>query len=74
MTVKRFILINIKIIKFVINVRFNDSNINLAALTNTVPQQAQKMQCLKIKRVDISLLITKAIRRIHNLESSEYNG
>lgn len=74
MTVKRFILINIKIIKFVINVRFNDSNIKLAALTNTVPQQAQKMKCLKIKRVDISLLITKAIRRIHNLESSEYNG
>lgn len=41
-------------------------------VTNTVPHEVQKMQCHKIKTVDISLLISEAIRRIHNQESMSY--
>lgn len=41
-------------------------------VTNTVPHEVQKMQCHKIKTVDISVLLSEAIRRIHNKESMSY--
>lgn len=37
-----------------------------------VPHEIQKLQCNKIKTVDISILISEAIRRIHNKESMSY--
>ena len=41
-------------------------------MTNTVPHELQKMQCHKIKTVDISGMLVEAIRRIHNNESMSY--
>ena len=41
-------------------------------MTNTVPHEIQKMQCHKIKTVDISIMLVEAIRRIHNNESMSY--
>ncbi|KAL1485313.1 hypothetical protein MTO96_032043, partial [Rhipicephalus appendiculatus] len=41
-------------------------------VTNTVPHEVQKMQCHKIKTVDISVLLSEAIRRIHHKESMSY--
>ncbi|CAF1087660.1 unnamed protein product [Rotaria sordida] len=41
-------------------------------VTNTVPHEFAKLQCSKIKTVDISLLLSEAIRRIHNQESMSY--
>jgi hypothetical protein len=35
-------------------------------VTNTVPLDMQKLQCHKLKTVDISILLAEAIRRIHN--------
>ncbi|UYV73915.1 PRPSAP1 [Cordylochernes scorpioides] len=50
------------------------SNLNklIVVVTNTVPHEVQKMQCNKIKTVDISILLSEAIRRIHNKESMSY--
>ena len=41
-------------------------------VTNTVPHDMQKLQCHKIKTVDISILLAEAIRRIHNKESMSH--
>ena len=41
-------------------------------VTNTVPHEAQKMQCSKIRTVDVSAMISEAIRRIHNQESMSH--
>ncbi|KPM06212.1 hypothetical protein NH340_JMT03577 [Sarcoptes scabiei] len=49
-----------------------ESPINEVVVTNTVPHEIQKLQCNKIKTVDISILISEAIRRIHNKESMSY--
>ncbi|KAF8771525.1 Phosphoribosyl pyrophosphate like protein [Argiope bruennichi] len=49
-----------------------DSPIDEVVVTNTVPHEVQKMQCHKIKTVDISVLLSEAIRRIHNKESMSY--
>lgn len=49
-----------------------DSAIDEVVVTNTVPHELQKMQCHKIKTVDISILLSEAIRRIHNKESMSY--
>ncbi|KAL5019222.1 hypothetical protein ScPMuIL_004944 [Solemya velum] len=49
-----------------------DSCIDEVVVTNTVPHEIQKMQCHKIKTVDISLLLVEAIRRIHNNESMSF--
>ncbi|XP_055604693.1 phosphoribosyl pyrophosphate synthase-associated protein 2 isoform X2 [Uranotaenia lowii] len=49
-----------------------DSPIDEVVVTNTVPHEIQKMQCHKIKTVDISVLMAEAIRRIHNKESMSY--
>lgn len=50
----------------------DNSYIDEVVVTNTVPHEVQKMQCHKIKTVDISLLVSEAIRRIHNQESMSY--
>lgn len=49
-----------------------DSCIDEVVVTNTVPHEIQKMQCHKIKTVDISGMLVEAIRRIHNNESMSY--
>jgi phosphoribosylpyrophosphate synthetase len=41
-------------------------------VTNTVPHDVQKMQCHKIKTVDISAMISEGVRRIHNQESMSH--
>ncbi|VEL38891.1 unnamed protein product [Protopolystoma xenopodis] len=48
------------------------SVIDEVVVTNTVPHDAQKRACGKIRTVDISLLIAESIRRIHNNESMSY--
>ena len=50
----------------------DDSPIDEVVVTNTVPHEVQKMQCHKIKTVDISILLSEAIRRIHHKESMSY--
>uniref|UniRef100_G3T9Y9 Phosphoribosyl pyrophosphate synthetase associated protein 1 n=1 Tax=Loxodonta africana TaxID=9785 RepID=G3T9Y9_LOXAF len=49
-----------------------ESSIDEVVVTNTVPHEVQKLQCPKIKTVDISLILSEAIRRIHNGESMSY--
>ncbi|CAH1794333.1 unnamed protein product [Owenia fusiformis] len=46
-----------------------ESPIDEVVVTNTVPHDVQKMQCHKIKTVDVSILLSEAIRRINNQES-----
>ncbi|XP_013405757.1 phosphoribosyl pyrophosphate synthase-associated protein 2 [Lingula anatina] len=48
------------------------SPIDEVVVSNTVPHDIQKMQCHKIKTVDISVLLVEAIRRTHNNESMSY--
>ncbi|XP_074745496.1 phosphoribosyl pyrophosphate synthase-associated protein 1-like isoform X3 [Strix uralensis] len=43
-----------------------ESSIDEVVVTNTVPHEVQKLQCPKIKTVDISLILSEAVRRIHN--------
>jgi len=49
-----------------------ESSIDEVVVTNTVPHERQKLQCQKIKTVDISFIISEAIRRIHYGESMSY--
>ncbi|XP_059081022.1 phosphoribosyl pyrophosphate synthase-associated protein 1-like isoform X1 [Tigriopus californicus] len=49
-----------------------ESHIDEVVVTNTVPHDLQKLQCHKIKTVDISILLAEAIRRIHNKESMSH--
>ncbi|XP_069056321.1 phosphoribosyl pyrophosphate synthase-associated protein 1 isoform X1 [Pleurodeles waltl] len=49
-----------------------ESSIDEVVVTNTVPHEVQKLQCPKIKTVDVSLILAEAIRRIHNGESMAY--
>ncbi|XP_017845844.1 phosphoribosyl pyrophosphate synthase-associated protein 2 isoform X3 [Drosophila busckii] len=49
-----------------------ESVIDEVVVTNTIPHEIQKLQCQKIKTIDISILIAEAIRRIHNKESMSY--
>ncbi|EMP23777.1 Phosphoribosyl pyrophosphate synthase-associated protein 1 [Chelonia mydas] len=49
-----------------------ESAVDEVVVTNTVPHEVQKLQCPKIKTVDISLILSEAIRRIHNGESMAY--
>lgn len=48
------------------------SPIDEVVVTNTVPHEILKLQCHKIKTVDISALLAESIRRIHNNESMSY--
>ena len=50
----------------------DNSCIDEVVVTNTVPHEVQKIQCHKIKTVDISLLLSESMRRIHNQESMSY--
>lgn len=50
----------------------NESPIDEVVVTNTIPHEVQKLQCSKIKTVDISILLSEAIRRMHNKESMSY--
>ncbi|XP_015038842.2 phosphoribosyl pyrophosphate synthase-associated protein 2 isoform X4 [Drosophila miranda] len=50
----------------------DESCIDEIVVTNTIPHEIQKLQCHKIKTIDISILIAEAIRRIHNKESMSY--
>uniref|UniRef100_A0A4W4FCB3 Ribose-phosphate pyrophosphokinase N-terminal domain-containing protein n=1 Tax=Electrophorus electricus TaxID=8005 RepID=A0A4W4FCB3_ELEEL len=49
-----------------------ESHIDEVVVTNTVPHELQKLQCPKIKTVDVSMILAEAIRRIHNGESMAY--
>ncbi|KAJ8319252.1 hypothetical protein KUTeg_004343 [Tegillarca granosa] len=49
-----------------------DSCIDEVVVTNTVPHEIQKMQCHKIKTVDISIMLVEAIRIIQNNESMSF--
>ncbi|XP_030637090.1 phosphoribosyl pyrophosphate synthase-associated protein 1-like isoform X4 [Chanos chanos] len=49
-----------------------ESAIDEVVVTNTVPHEVQKLQCPKIKTVDVSMILAEAIRRIHNGESMAY--
>jgi len=49
-----------------------DSHIHEVVVTNTVPHDVQKMQCHKIKTVDISVMLSEAMRRIHHQESMSH--
>uniref|UniRef100_A0A3Q1MRV7 Phosphoribosyl pyrophosphate synthase-associated protein 2 n=1 Tax=Bos taurus TaxID=9913 RepID=A0A3Q1MRV7_BOVIN len=49
-----------------------ESAIDEVVVTNTIPHEIQKLQCPKIKTVDISMTLSEAIRRIHNGESMSY--
>lgn len=50
----------------------NDSHIDEVIVTNTIPVEQKMKQCPKIKSVDISPLLSEAVRRIHNGESMSY--
>ncbi|ETE73230.1 Phosphoribosyl pyrophosphate synthase-associated protein 1, partial [Ophiophagus hannah] len=43
-----------------------------SSIDEAIPHEVQKLQCPKIKTVDISLILSEAIRRIHNGESMAY--
>uniref|UniRef100_A0A8D2ZH01 Phosphoribosyl pyrophosphate synthase-associated protein 2 n=1 Tax=Scophthalmus maximus TaxID=52904 RepID=A0A8D2ZH01_SCOMX len=49
-----------------------ESAIDEVVVTNTIPHELQKLQCPKIKTADISMILSEAIRRIHNGESMSY--
>ncbi|XP_060724966.1 phosphoribosyl pyrophosphate synthase-associated protein 1-like isoform X2 [Tachysurus vachellii] len=49
-----------------------ESLIDEVVVTNTVPHELQKLQCPKIKTVDVSMILAEAIRRTHNGESMAY--
>uniref|UniRef100_UPI00358E1551 phosphoribosyl pyrophosphate synthase-associated protein 2 n=1 Tax=Myxine glutinosa TaxID=7769 RepID=UPI00358E1551 len=49
-----------------------ESLIDEVVVTSTIPHEVQKLQCHKIKTVDISSILGEAIRRIHNGESMSY--
>uniref|UniRef100_A0AC35U9W1 Pribosyltran_N domain-containing protein n=1 Tax=Rhabditophanes sp. KR3021 TaxID=114890 RepID=A0AC35U9W1_9BILA len=46
-----------------------DSCIDQVVVTNTVPCEIQQMRCYKIKVVDVSIILSEAIRRIYHKES-----
>ena len=50
----------------------NESCIDEVVVTNSVPQDEHVKQCKKIKTIDVSLLLSEAIRRIHNGESVSF--
>uniref|UniRef100_UPI00358FC30D phosphoribosyl pyrophosphate synthase-associated protein 2-like n=1 Tax=Myxine glutinosa TaxID=7769 RepID=UPI00358FC30D len=52
--------------------RIEESLIDEVVVTSTIPHEVQKLQCHKIKTVDISSILGEAIRRIHNGESMSY--
>lgn len=55
-----------------VNLRVSVVLILQVVVTNTVPHDVQKLQCSKIKTVDVSMILAEAIRRIHYGESMAY--
>lgn len=53
-------------------IKLEESPIDEIVVTNTIPHELQKMKCHKIKTLDISIMLSEAIRRIHNKESMSY--
>ncbi|XP_059510065.1 phosphoribosyl pyrophosphate synthase-associated protein 2 isoform X2 [Stegostoma tigrinum] len=51
-----------------------ESAIDEVVVTNTIPHEIQKLQCHKIKTVDISMILSEAIRRIHNGHGRKNQG
>jgi len=49
-----------------------NSKIDEVVVTNTVPHETKKIQCSKIKTIDISTLLAEAIRRLTNNESMSH--
>lgn len=52
--------------------RLNESDMEAAVVTNTIPQEEKMMRCPKIKVIDVSPILAEAIRRTHNGESVSY--
>ena len=52
--------------------KLQESMIDEIIVTNTLPQFEHQAKCDKIKVVDVSLLLSEAIRRIHFGESMSY--
>ena len=49
--------------------RINNSNIEVVAVTNSMPQLSNQKKCKKIKIIDVSGILAETIRRTHNGES-----
>lgn len=52
--------------------RISDSEAEAVVVTNTIPQEEKAARCPKIKIIDISPILSEAIRRTHNGESVSY--
>jgi len=52
--------------------RLEDSPIDVVVVTNTIPHEVQKMQCHKIKTVEIDVMLSESMRRIYHGESMSY--
>lgn len=52
--------------------RINKSNIEIVAVTNSMPQKAHMEKCKKLKIIDVSGILGETIRRTHNGESVSY--
>lgn len=52
--------------------KLQNSIIDLIVVTNTIPHDALSEHYDKIRTIDISILLTEAIRRLHNQESLSY--
>lgn len=52
--------------------KINSSCLEAIAVTNTIPQDKHVKICPKLKTIDISFMLSEAIRRIHYSESLSY--
>ncbi|XP_037680666.1 ribose-phosphate pyrophosphokinase 1-like isoform X1 [Choloepus didactylus] len=52
--------------------RINNACFEAVVVTNTIPQEDKMKHCSKIQVIDISMILTEAIRRTHNGESVSY--
>uniref|UniRef100_A0A8C6FTV0 ribose-phosphate diphosphokinase n=1 Tax=Moschus moschiferus TaxID=68415 RepID=A0A8C6FTV0_MOSMO len=50
----------------------NNACFEAVVVTNTIPQEDKMKHCSKIQVIDISMILTEAIRRTHNGESVSY--
>ena len=53
--------------------RINKSNLEIVAVTNSMPQRNHMENCAKIKIIDVSGILAETIRRTHNGESVRDN-
>jgi len=52
--------------------RINDAPFEALVVTNTIPQDSNMKECVKIQCIDVSMILAEAIRRTHNGESVSY--